>query len=158
MIHEPVSVGSDDNRSWYSVTVALPPDVDKELRDYAQIDGDGWTVQAHAALYQYRASFMTKEESTTEFEKILLDSLDSGPAIEVTPDYWKSLKEEVLERHQRIQDLTAKGQIGNLLLPVELYEFVKAKVASQEVSSPTEVVLAAMPFLRTWRSQQIRAA
>ena len=156
MIHEPISVGSDDSQSWYSVTVALPPDVDKELRDYAQIDGDAWTVQAHAALYQYRASFMTKEESTTELDKILLDSLGSGPAIEVTPAYWKSLKKEVLERHHRIQDLKAKDQIGNLLLPVELYEFVKAKIASQEFFSPTEVVLAAMPFLRAWRAQQIR--
>ena len=154
MIHEPIKTDFADSESWYSVTVALPPEVDAELRSYAEADGDAWTVQIHGALYQYRNSFMTKEEHTGEIKGLLEDALDSGPGVEVTPDYWKSFRKKALERHQKIQALEAEGKIGNLLLPVELYEFVKAKTASREFYSPTELVLAAMPYLRTWRSRQ----
>lgn len=154
MIYEPVIIESEDDQLWHSVDITLPSEIDRELRNYAEADGDSWTVQIHAALYQYRFSFMTREEQKAELEKTLVTSLDSGPTIEATPAFWKDFKHRVLERHQKLQDLRASGQLGNLSLPVELYEFVKEKVTSQEYVSPTEIVLVAMPFLRTWRQSK----
>ena len=56
-----------------------------------------------------------------------------------------------------MSQLRAAGQMGNVLLPQELYGFVKKKIETGEFSSPTDVLTAAMPFLRAQRGKSLRA-
>jgi len=63
-----------------------------------------------------------------------------------------------IKRLEKIKTLEEKGLAGNLPLPVELYEFIKEKIATKEFSSPTEVVLASIPFLRKYREAQLQEA
>ena len=48
-----------------------------------------------------------------------------------------------------MQDLEKEGLLGNLLLPEELYEFVVAKIRAGVHANPTDVIIAALPFLRS---------
>jgi hypothetical protein len=38
--------------------------------------------------------------------------------------------------------------MGNLLLPVELYDFIGARIAAGEGETPSDIICAALPLLR----------
>lgn len=42
-----------------------------------------------------------REAAHKRFEKLLLEGLDSGPGVEVTPDYWQKKKEEWTRKYGR---------------------------------------------------------
>jgi hypothetical protein len=56
-----------------------------------------------------------------------------------------------------LSKLRASGAIGNLILPEAEYNFVARKIESGDFASPTEVLAAAMPFLRAERGKPKRA-
>jgi len=58
---------------------------------------------------------------------------------------------------EELRNLKAAGSLGNVLLPQELYEFVRRKIAGGEFSSPTDLLTAAMPSLRAARGKSPRA-
>lgn len=142
----------------YSVNVALPPDIDTEIRRYVEEDQwTSWTVMIHTALYSYRAHVWTREQLDAEFHEMIeegIRSADKGESVEATPQFWKRL-EQTAERHVKaIRKLEAEGKVGNLSLPKELYGFVKERISAKVFSTPTEVVCAAMPYLREYRKQE----
>jgi hypothetical protein len=65
---------------------------------------------------------------------------------------WKAIfsPESSTTRNQRRFDceLRAAGQLGNLLLPKKLYEFIGAEITNGHSSTPSDVVVAAMPYLK----------
>lgn len=151
MIYPPINIGTDRAGDYYSVMISLPPEVDAELESYAESDGDSWILQVHGALYQYRLSFMTRDEYIQEFKEMIEEGLNSGEGKIFTEELINEIMEGSIKRLEKIKTLEEKGLAGNLPLPVELYEFIKEKIATKEFSSPTEVVLASIPFLRKYR-------
>jgi hypothetical protein len=148
MIYPPVAVQGDKGRLWYSVQVDLPADVEAAIN--AQVehdDGLSWTVAIHGALYGYRTTRWTKKALQAEFEAAILEGL-KGKSTPVTPAFWADLRTRAAANQQRIRELRATGQLGNLLLPKELYEFIGAEIASGRSNTPTDVVVAAMPYLK----------
>jgi hypothetical protein len=92
-----------------------------------------------------------------EFQEIIeerLKNADRGEFTEGTPRFWKGRKRD----GKRIRELTVEGNIGNLMLPEELYDFVKERMASGECQTPTDVVVAAMLHLRRSRQEERRKA
>jgi Arc/MetJ-type ribon-helix-helix transcriptional regulator len=154
MILPPITL--DDRRHpWWSVNVELPPEMDREIRRYvAEDEFTSWTLVIHDALYLYRTVFWTREQLRAEFEGMIeersrSDELDEGS--EVTPAFWEEFKRRAARNFERLHQLQAEGKVGNLLLPKELYEFVKERIASGDYATPTEVVCAAVAHLRQER-------
>lgn len=147
----------DRRRPTWSVKVDLPPEVDAEIRRYVEEDEPtSWTVMIHGALYIYRWQFWTKEELDAELREALEESIrsaDEEGTIEVTPQFWEDLRKRG-ERHlKRMHALQAQGELGNLLLPKELYTFIVERIESGACRTPTDVVCAAMPHLRRERAR-----
>ena len=138
MIYPPINIGTDRAGNYYSVMISLPPEVDAELKSYAQNDGDSWIIQVHGALYQYRLPFMTRETYIQEFKEMIEEGRNSGEGKTVTVELFNEIRSKAKERLDKIQALEKEGLVGNLPLPVELYEFVKEKIDSKKFSSPTE--------------------
>jgi antitoxin ParD1/3/4 len=42
-----------------------------------------------------------REVEQERLEALLLEGLDSGPGLEVTPEFWKELRAELVERHRK---------------------------------------------------------
>jgi hypothetical protein len=158
----PPVIISKDRRPVWSENVELPPAIDAEIHRYVKEDKwTVWTVMIHGALYLYRAAVWPKKKLDAEFNNMIeeaLKSADRGEITEVTPQFWKDLKREVRRDGKRIRELTVEGKIGNLMLPEELYNFVKERMASGECQTPTHVVVAAMPHLRRSRQEERRKA
>jgi hypothetical protein len=158
LIFPPIYLDEDRKRPTWSVNVELPPDVEGELARYqAEDECAVWTVLIHEALYVYRWQFWTKEELDAEIREAIEESIRSAETegtIEATEDFWKELKQRAEQGVKRIHELQAKGELGNLLLPKELYEFILERLESGEPRTPTDVVCAAMPHLRRERSRE----
>ena len=156
LILPPVTV-DDRHHPWWSVNVYLPPEIDQEIRRYvAEGEFTSWTLVIHDALYLYRTLFWTREQLRTEFEGMIEErsrstELDEGS--EVTPAFWEEFKHRAARNVERLNQLQTEGKVGNLLLPRELYEFVKERIASGDCTTPTDVVCAAVTHLRQEREE-----
>ena len=150
-IFPPVSIPGDSHlHPWFSVNVDLPEAVSAEYQHFANVDGSGsQTINIHGALYLYRASEMTEEEQHQELVAEIKKGLDSGPGTEVNEQFWIKFKQDCYTRHEKLRELERAGKMGNLSLPEELYNFVVMKIRSGIHKNPTEVVIAALPFLRS---------
>jgi Arc/MetJ-type ribon-helix-helix transcriptional regulator len=159
LIFPPVMV-DDRHHPWWSVQVDLPPEIDQEIRRYvAEEECTSWTLVIHDALYLYRTVFWTREQLRAEFDGMIEEgyrSAERDEGIEVTPAFWEALKRRAARNVERLNQLQAEGKVGNLLLPKELYEFVKERIASGACATPTEVVCAAMPYLRQEREESTK--
>ena len=151
-IFPPVVVAGDDGRHWYSVDVALPPEVDAAIRVYVEQDECmTWTTAIHGALYGYRATIWSPGALEAEYADLIqarLADVQAGRTIEVTPEFWADIERRGRENLVRMRALRAEGRLGNLLLPQELWEFIGSEIASGQFNTPTDVVCAAMPYLR----------
>jgi Arc/MetJ-type ribon-helix-helix transcriptional regulator len=154
----PLVTISEDGRPVWSVNVELPPKINAEIQRYVEEDKwTAWTVMIHGTLYLYRAHLWPRERLEAEFRDIIeerLKSVDRGEFTEVTPQFWKDFRRDVKRDGKRIRELQAEGKIGNLMLPQELYDFVKERMASGECKTPTDVIVAAMPHLRRSREKE----
>jgi Arc/MetJ-type ribon-helix-helix transcriptional regulator len=159
VVFPPVRLDKDRRPTW-SVNVDLPPEVDAEIRRYVEKDElTSWTVMIHGALYIYRWQFWTKEELGAELREAIEESIrsaDEEGTIEITPQFWKDMKRRCRKNAERITELQGKGKMGNLLLPKELYEFVQERIGAGDCKTPTDVVCAAVPYLRRQRKKEQR--
>jgi hypothetical protein len=155
LIFPPIYLDEENGRPTWSVNVELPPDVETELAEYEKEEEyAGWTTIIHEALYVYRWQFWTKEELDAELREAIEEGICSAEtegAIEATREFWDELKRRGERNMQRIRELQAKGQLGNLLLPKELHAFMLERIASGECRTPADVVCGAMPHLRRER-------
>lgn len=156
MMFPPVMLDEDSRPTW-SVQVELPPDIEAEIRRYVAEDAlTSWTVMIHEALYIYRTVFWTREQLNAELWEAIEEGIRSGERdgyIEVTPEFWREFKHRGRKRMTELRKLTAAGTIGNLLLPQELHEFVRERMALGDCKTPTDVVCAAVPYLRKEREE-----
>lgn len=154
----PPVVLDEESHLVFSVNVILPINVDAEIRRYVEEDQwTSWTVMIHTALYAFRAHVWTKEQLDAEFREMIeegIRSADKGESVEATPQFWENLEQTAEQHVKMIRKLEAEGKIGNLSLPEELYEFVKERISAKVCGTPTEVVCAAMPYLREYRKQE----
>lgn len=150
-IFPPVSIPGDRHlRPWFSVNVHLPEAVSAEYQRCANVDGlSSQTIDIHGALYLYRASEMTEEEQRQELVAEIKKGLDSGPGTEVNEQFWIKFKQDCHTRHEKLLALEQAGKMGNFSLPEELYNFVVMKIRNGIHKNPTEVVIAALPYLRS---------
>jgi Arc/MetJ-type ribon-helix-helix transcriptional regulator len=137
----------------YSVDLFLPPHWEQRLEAlvsageaYASIE------RIHAALWQMRGSEMTHEERRAELEAAIVAGLDSGPGVEVTPEFWEAFKRKCEARHDRITVLMQQHGIGNTLLPEKLYRYIQDKMASGAFPTPTAVVCEALNTYKPFES------
>jgi hypothetical protein len=148
----------DDRRHpWWSVNVDLPLEIDQEIRRYVEEDElTSWTLMIHGALYIYRTLFWTQEQLRAELESMIEEgcrSAEKDGGREVTPAFWEAFRQKAERDAERLDQLQAEGKVGNLLLPKELYEFVQERIAAGVCNTPTEVVCAAVPYLRRERAK-----
>ncbi len=78
-----------------TLTVPLPD----PLRNFVeeQTASGGYTSQGEYVLALIQEAQRREQE---QLEMLLLEGLDSGPGIEVTPEYWQRKRAQLLERHQ----------------------------------------------------------
>ena len=151
-IYPPVAAGEKNNLLWYSVQIELPLDVEAGIEAHvAQGHSPSRTVAIHGALYGYRSTIWSREALAAELHAKLkegLDDADAGRSVPDTPEFWKKLAMDCRAQAAARRELEAAGKLGNLLLPHELYDFIKEEIDTGKFSTPTEVVCAAMPYLR----------
>ena len=90
----PEAVGDEPETE---LSVSLPA----ELRAFAEAQAarEGF---ASAELYLrdlVRRAQLENEGYDEALEQLLLEGLDSGPGIEVTPEYWEKKRAELIEKH-----------------------------------------------------------
>jgi Arc/MetJ-type ribon-helix-helix transcriptional regulator len=161
MEHILLPVTLDDRLPWWSVNVHLPSEIDQEIRRYVEEDElTSWTLRIHGALYMYRTLFWTREQLRVELESMIEEGIRSAEqdgGREATPAFWEELRRKVERDAEQLDQLQAEGKVGNLLLPEELYEFVQERIAAGGCNTPTEVVCAAVPYLRREREESKKA-
>lgn len=143
-----------------SVNVSLPVRCEALIeRRLAAADARGqiesWTTIIHDALWEVRNRGKTKAERRRELEEAILEGINSGPGIPVTPAFWKNMRARLRRRHKKIEAARAEGLVGNLRLPKELFAFIQEETASGYFASATEVVREALrsePMLRVEES------
>jgi len=136
-------------------SIQINPSIEdqEELDRYVLEDGLSLTYQARYALTLYRESFMTPADHAKDNVGWYLRNLGSQEFGPLSMDERNAISRRL---NLEMSQLVANGALGNLVLPQELYEFVKGKVETGEFASPTEVLTAAMPFLRDHRGQSPR--
>ncbi|MFI5398985.1 MAG: type II toxin-antitoxin system ParD family antitoxin [Candidatus Binatia bacterium] len=132
-----------------SVNVSLPAECEELIQQrVAAAEARGqvevWTTVIHDALWQMRNREKSREELRQEIEQAMLDGINSGPAIPVTPAFCRNMRARARRRHKEIEAARARGLVGNLLLPQELFAFVQDQVVADRFNSPTEVVCEAL--------------
>ena len=155
LVFPPVHLNADCREPTWSVNVELPLDVEIELAEYEKADECAvWTVLIHEALYVYRWQFWSKEALDAEVREAIEEGIRSAETegtIEATPEFLEGLLEASKRDVKHIHELQAKGELGNLLLPKELYAFILERIESGDCLTPTDVVCRAMPALRRER-------
>jgi len=138
----------------YSVDIFLPPHYQRTLRELVNAGKAHADIEImYGALWRMRDSEMTREAQRAELEAEIFAGMNSGPGIEVTPEFWEAFKPQCQARHAWLTALRHRGTIRNTLLPEKLYQYVQDKIASGAFATPTAVVCEALsklePFQRT---------
>lgn len=139
----------------YSVQIQVPSTVSEKLEQYAGEAKIPWKAVAEKALMFYRESFMTREDYARENVEWMVRNF--GP-----PKPAKRLSDrqrEELDQRVKLELSAAKAnrRLGNLILPVEIYSFIRRKIQGSTFASPTEVLEAALPSLNAHRGESPRA-
>lgn len=151
-IFPPVELSFLDEKL-FSIQISPEAEIQEELERYALEYGAGVGYTARYALTLYRESFMTREDHAKDNIAWYVRNLrpsKSKLSIEERNAITRRL-------HQETSELIKAATLGNLLVPQELHEFVKRKVESGEFTSPTDLLAAAMPFLRAQQGRSLRA-
>ncbi len=132
-----------------SVDIFLSPHYEKIISELAGTGEDELPpiLVIHDALWQMRASEMTKEERRAELKaeiQLGLDQVARGEGIEVTEEFWEEFERECEAHHEWLKT----QNLGNTLLPDKLYHYIQSKIASGEYENATEVVCVALSGLQ----------
>jgi Arc/MetJ-type ribon-helix-helix transcriptional regulator len=132
-----------------SVDLFLPPRYQRVLEEFVRSGKEIADILViHGALWKMRGSEMTEEERKAELVALIQGRLDSEePGIEVTPEFWKAFQQRCRERSAWLKT----QNLGNTLLPDELYQYIQEKIASGQYANATEVVCAALDRLAEFR-------
>jgi antitoxin ParD1/3/4 len=84
-----------------SLNISLP----QSLKDYveAQIKAHGYSTPSEYVRELLRQD--QKHRAREKLEALLLEGLNSGDPIEITPEYWENKRKQLLRRHAQ-----AKGK------------------------------------------------
>ncbi len=141
-----------------TVGVSLPKDAQAVVRRRGALDKNdlGETEVLLSALWHMRESQMSVAERREELERGILQGINSGPGRLVTPNFWRDLRAGAREHTKRVSAARARGELANLSLPRELFEFVTAEVLSGRHETPTAVVCAALHLSerQAWRHEK----
>jgi Arc/MetJ-type ribon-helix-helix transcriptional regulator len=137
----------------YSVDIFLPPHFQQRLEALVSAGEAYASIELmHAALWQMRGSEMTHEERRAELAAEIVAGLDSGPGVEVTPEFWAAFKRRCEAHHAWITVLMQQNVLGNTLLPEKLYRYIQDKIASGAFPTPTAVVCEALSLRKPFAS------
>ena len=80
-----------------SLNISLP----QSLKDYveAQVQQSGYSTPSEYVRELLRQDQNRRSEQ--KLEALLLEGLNSGDPIEITPEYWENKRRELVERHSR---------------------------------------------------------
>lgn len=135
------TVQSDDFELPCSIDLFLPLRYERILEEIVSSGKEiVRTIAIHSALWQMRNREMTKEERLAEWRAEIQKGLDSGPGIEVTPEYMEAMLRRCEARSQWLKT----QKLGNTILPDELYQYIQDKIALRQFANATEVVCAAI--------------
>jgi len=137
-----------------SVDLFLPPRYQHVLEELVRSGKEIVDIMViHGALWEMRSSEMTEEEREAELVALIQGRLDSEePGIEVTPEFWRAFKDRCRERAAWLKT----QNLGNTLLPDELYQYIQEKIASGQYANATEVVCAALDRLEEFHEPRGR--
>ena len=152
-IFPPVELSSN-GETIFSAQVEPAGGVKQELERYAAEDSNLIETQVRNALTFYRESFMTREDHARDTLAFAVREFCRPGPRKLSRKMQNALMNRV---NEELRHFRAAGSLGNVLVPQELYEFVRSKIASGEFSSPTDLLTAAMPSLRAERGKSPRA-
>ena len=80
-----------------SLNISLP----QSLRDYVedQVRDSGYSTPSEYVRSLLRED--QKRRSQEKLEALLLEGLESGKPIEITPEYWEGKRRQLVQRHNR---------------------------------------------------------
>jgi antitoxin ParD1/3/4 len=80
-----------------SLNISLP----QSLRDYVedQVRDSGYSTPSEYVRSLLRED--QKRRSQGKLEALLLEGLESGKPIEITPEYWEGKRRQLVQRHNR---------------------------------------------------------
>ena len=146
---------SSSGLTLFSVEIRVPSPVSDELSRYAAEDGITWETAVTNALIFYRESFMTPDDHARENAEWMIRNI--GPPKQVkrlSPKEHEQLRQKI---DDELSQLRTNGELGNLVLPEEVYRFVVREIESGAFASPTDILEAAMPSFHAHRHEPPRA-
>jgi hypothetical protein len=152
-LFSPVELSSN-GETIFSTQVEPAGDVKEELERYVAEDRIPIETQVRNALTFYRETFMTREDHARETLAFAVREFCRPRHGKLSRKMRNAL---VSKLNEELRNLRAAGSLGNVLLPQELYEFVRHKIASGEFGSAAELLTAAMPSSRAERGKSPRA-
>jgi len=83
--------------SMASLNISLP----KSLKDFVegQVDASGFSTPSEYVRSLIRDD--QKRRAEEKLEALLLEGLNSGEPIEITPEYWERKRTQLIERHSK---------------------------------------------------------
>jgi len=80
-----------------SLNISLP----QSLKDYVeeQVTANGYSTPSEYVRELLRHD--QRRRSEEKLEVLLLEGLNSGDPIQITPEYWENKRRQLLERHSR---------------------------------------------------------
>ncbi len=80
-----------------SLNISLP----QSLKDYVegQVESSGYSTPSEYVRELLRQDQQRRAEQ--KLESMLLEGLNSGDPIEITPEYWENKRRQLIERHAR---------------------------------------------------------
>jgi len=83
--------------SMASLNISLP----QSLKDYVegQVESSGYSTPSEYVRELLRQDQQRRAEQ--KLESMLLEGLNSGDPIEITPEYWENKRRQLIERHAR---------------------------------------------------------
>jgi hypothetical protein len=152
-IYPPTKLSSIEH-TVFSIDVILPSHFGDEIQRYADEDRIPWATEAVHALALYRHSFMTPDDHARENLEDRIRALSENPLTLTSPEV-----DELRRRGQEeISDRRHAGEIGELILPIELYNFVRSSIESGVASSIGDLFGNALPLLRAERGRSARCS
>ena len=83
--------------SMASLNISLP----QSLKEYVegQVESHGYSTPSEYVRSLIRED--QKRRTEERLEALLLEGLDSGKPVEITPEYWERKRKKLLERHHK---------------------------------------------------------
>jgi antitoxin ParD1/3/4 len=93
-----------------SLNISLP----QPLKDYveAQVKEGGYSTPSEYVRELVRRD--RKQRAEERLEALLLEGLNSGEPIEITPEYWENKRQQLIERHSNKTSTRGRLALGVL--------------------------------------------